>query len=139
VTVTNKEVVVPDDSLPPEQEKVLKRELSLYGILFSLIWHRIDIKDNYIIRTRGKVIKTWTEKQSHKAYTFKEAGGKFVSLPGETFWMSYRHMLEQFVNRVKGRETQSWVTGEDSISQMKMLDMAYKKSGLGIRPTSKYR
>jgi len=139
VIVTNKEVVVLDKSLPPEQEKAVTRELSLYGILFGLVWHRIDIKDKYVIRTDGEVIKTWEEKESHKAYTFKEAGGKFASLPGETFWMSYRHMLEQFVNKVKGRETQTWVTGQDSIAQMKMVDMAYEKSGLGIRPTSKFR
>jgi len=139
VTVTNKEVVVLDRSLPPEQEKAVTRELSLYGILFGLVWHRIDIKDKYVIRTDGEVIKTWEEKESHKAYTFKEAGGKFASLPGETFWMSYRHMLEQFANKVKGRETQTWVTGQDSIAQMKIVDMAYEKSGLGIRPTSKFR
>lgn len=137
VIVTNKEVVVPDNSLPKGQEKVLQRELALYGILFGIIWHRIDIKDTYVIRTDSKVIKTWTEITSKKSYTFKDAGGKFANLPGETYWMSYRHMLEQFVNKVKGRETQSWVTGEDSIAQMKMLDMAYEKSGLGIRATRK--
>jgi hypothetical protein len=53
--------------------------------------------------------------------------------------MSFRYQLEAFVNRVKGRETAYWIEREDSLSQMKMLDMAYKKSGLGIRPTSKYR
>ena len=84
------------------------------------------------------MIKTWTEKKSHKAYTFKEAGGKFAGLPGETYWMSYRYTLEQFVNKIKGHETQAWVTSDNSIAQMKMLDMAYEKSGLGIQPTSKY-
>ena len=84
------------------------------------------------------MIKKWTEKQSHKTYSFNEAGGEFEHLPGETNWMSYRYMLEQFVNRVKGRKTQHWVGQQDSIAQMKMLDMAYEKSGLGLRPTSKY-
>ncbi|KAG0646435.1 putative oxidoreductase [Hyphodiscus hymeniophilus] len=142
VVVTNREVIVPDDSLSPETEKVLKRVLSIQGILFAILWHRIDIKDTFIIRTKGKeskVIRSWTETKSHKAYTFKEAGGKFGGLPGETFWISYRHMLEQFVNKVKGRGTQTWVTGEDSIGQMKMVDMAYEKSGLGIRPTSNFK
>ena len=53
--------------------------------------------------------------------------------------MSYRYQLEEFVNRIKGSETQYWVTGEDSIKQMRMVDMAYEKSGLGLRPTSSYR
>jgi hypothetical protein len=53
--------------------------------------------------------------------------------------MSYRHQLEQFVNRIRGRKTQYWVSGEDSIKQMRMIDMAYEKSGLGLRPTSSFR
>jgi hypothetical protein len=43
------------------------------------------------------------------------------------------------VNKVKGRESQFWVTRQDSIGQMKMIDMAYEKSGLGLRPTSTFR
>lgn len=53
VIVTNKEVVVPDNSLPPRQERVLKRELSPYGILFDLFWHRIITRDNYITPHQG--------------------------------------------------------------------------------------
>jgi predicted dehydrogenase len=138
VVVTNRETVVPDASLPQGQEKVVKRELTMYGLAFSLLWHRIDIKDTFTIRTNGGVVRTWTVKESRKAYTFQQAGGEFANLPGETSWMSYRHMLEQFVNKIKGRETQSWISGEDSIAQMRMLDLAYEKSGLGIRPTSKF-
>lgn len=52
--------------------------------------------------------------------------------------MSYKYQLEAFVNRIRGRETQHWVTGEDSIAQMRMIDMAYEKSGLGLRPTSSF-
>ncbi|KAL8940614.1 MAG: hypothetical protein Q9216_002727 [Gyalolechia sp. 2 TL-2023] len=141
VTVTEKEVVIPDKLLPDSQEKVRCRELSLYGMIHGLFWHRIDIKDVFVLRSTddGKVVKKWEEKNSHKAYTFRDAGGEFADLPGEANWMSYRHQLEQFVNRVKGRKTQHWVSGEDSIAQMRMLDMAYEKSGLGLRPTSTYR
>jgi hypothetical protein len=53
--------------------------------------------------------------------------------------MSYRYMLEEFVNKIKGRKTQYWLSGENSINQMKMTDMAYEKSGLGLRPTSSFR
>ncbi|KAL8697712.1 MAG: hypothetical protein Q9201_006973 [Fulgogasparrea decipioides] len=141
VTVTCKQVVVPDKALPASQEKVQSRELSLYGLVHGVFWHRIDIKDVFEIRSKdsGKVISKWSEQKSHKTYSFKEAGGQFAGFPGETYWMSYRYQLEAFVNRVKGRKTQHWVTGEDSIAQMKMIDMAYEKSGLGPRPTSKFR
>lgn len=141
VTVTNKKVVIPDDTLPTSQEKVQSRELKLYDLIHGIVWHRIDITDVFEIRSKdnGKVIKKWKEEKSHKVYTFREAGGDFADLPGEVYWTSYRHQLEQFVNRVKGRKTQHWVSGEDSIAQVKMLDMAYEKSGLGLRPTSTYR
>ncbi|KAL4974209.1 hypothetical protein BDW66DRAFT_153131 [Aspergillus desertorum] len=141
VTVSQKEVIITDETLPQSQVKVQQRQLTLHGFVHGIFWHRIDIKDVYQIRDRdtGKVIRTWEKKTYHKAYTFKEAGGEFADLPGEPFWMSYRHQLEQFVNRVKGRETQHWISSADSIAQMKMLDMAYEKSGLGRRPTSSFQ
>lgn len=140
VTVTLREIVIPDKTLPPSQEKVQSRELTLRDFIHGIFWHRIDVKDTFKIRTKdGKVITKWEEHKSHKVYTFKDAGPEFADLPGEVFWMSYRHQLEQFVNRIKGRKTQYWVTGEDSIAQMKMIDMAYEKSGLGLRPSSKFR
>jgi predicted dehydrogenase len=140
-TVTEREVMTPDDTLPASQEMVQSRELTLHGFIHGVFWNRIDIKDVFVIRSKGgdKMIKKWEEKKSHNVYTFKEAGGKFENLPSEIYWMSFRHQLEQFVNRIKGRETQEWVSGEDSINQMKMLDMAYEKSGLGLRPISTYR
>ena len=140
VVVKTREVVIPDRSLPTSQEKIQSRELTLHGLIHGLFWHRIDVKSFFEIRSKssGKVIKSWKEEETHKVYTFKDAGGEFADLPGEVYWMSYRHQLEQFVNRVKGRKTQQWVSAEDSIAQMKMIDMAYEKSGLGPRPSSKY-
>ncbi|KAL8725085.1 MAG: hypothetical protein Q9166_007579 [cf. Caloplaca sp. 2 TL-2023] len=141
VTVTNRKVVIPDDKLPASQEKKQSRELTLHGFIHGVFWHRIDIKDVFEIRSKdnGTVLKTWEEHKSHKVYTFREAGKGFEHLPGEVYWMSYRHQLEQFVNRVKGRKTQEWVSHKDSIAQMKMLDLAYEKSGLGLRPTGTFR
>lgn len=85
------------------------------------------------------MVKRWEQKKFHKAYTFKETSNEFADLPGDTHWMSYRYQLEAFVNRIKGRSTQEWIDAEDSISQMKMIDVAYKKSRLGPRPTNEYR
>lgn len=137
VTVQTRELVISDDTLPESQEKVRSRELTLWGMMHGVVWHRIDIRDSFVIRNKDdqKIIRKWQENTSHKAYTFKEAGSEFESLPSEAYWMSFRHQLEQFVNRVQGRKTQHWVSGEDSIAQMKMIDMAYEKCGLGPRPT----
>jgi hypothetical protein len=139
--VTMREVIVLDKTLPPGQEKVRTRQVTLHGFMHAVMWHRIDVKDSYVIRNTSdrRPVKEWVESKSHKAYTYKEAGGEFSDLPGEDWWMSFRHQLEEFVNRVKGRPTRSWIDGTDSINQMKMVDMAYKKSGLGLRPTSSFR
>ncbi|KAI4724320.1 hypothetical protein E4T49_07940 [Aureobasidium sp. EXF-10728] len=140
VTVTTREVAVLDDDLPEDQEKFCSQVLTLNGMIHGVFWHRIDIESKFETRSKrtGKVIEKWTENTSRKAYTFREAGGEFTDLPGETFWMSYRYQLEAFVNKIRGRETQHWVTGQDSIAQMKMIDMAYEKSGLGPRPSSSF-
>jgi predicted dehydrogenase len=140
VTVTTREVTVSDKSLPEDQEKFCSQVLTLNGMIHGIFWHRIDIKSKFEIRNRdtGKVVRVWEENSTRKAYTFKEAGGEFADLPGETSWMSYRYQLEAFVNKIRGRETQHWVTGQDSIAQMRMIDMAYEKSGLGPRPTSSF-
>lgn len=140
VTVTCREVAVPDATLPAGQQRFQTRELTLTGMIHGVFWHRIDVKETHVVRAKdGKEVRRWETTSSRKAYTFKEAGGEFADLPGETYWMSYRHQLEQFVNKVKGRKVTHWISGEDSMAQMKMLDMAYEKSGLGPRPTSKYR
>lgn len=140
-TVTHKQVVVPDKTLPTSQIKLVTREVTLRGFIHAIFWHRIDIKEAFEIRSKedGKVIKKWKESSSQKAYTPQEAGGELAGLNGEDYWMSFRYQLEQFVNRVKGRETQYWVSKEDSLLQTKMVDMAYEKSGLGVRPTSEFK
>ncbi len=139
VTVTHKEVPVPDDKLPAGQEKVRTRKLVLVNFMISAAWHRIDIEDEYTVRKTdgGAVVKRYTEKESKKVYTFKDAG---IDQPGEPYWLSYRHQLEQFVNRIRGRPGSGlWVDAEDSIAQAKMIDMAYTKADLPLRPTSKFQ
>jgi predicted dehydrogenase len=141
VEVQLRAVLVPEAELEKSgQEKFRIRKATLHGIVHGIFWHRIDLHDTFEVREKstGRVVKTWTEKHSEKAYTFAEAGTDFACLPSEASWMSFRHQLEQFVNRVKGRETTTWVDGEESIRQMQMIDMAYEKSGLGARPSSKF-
>lgn len=139
--VTHRAVMVADKTLPDGQEKVRTRTVTLHGCMHAVLWHRIDVRDEYVIREKkdGRPVRKWVEASSHKTYSFRDAGGEFAELPGEDWWMSYRYQLEQFVNRVKGRKTQYWVEGEDSVKQMRMIDMAYGKSGLRLRPTSSFR
>lgn len=140
--VTHREDLVEDKSLQENEEKVRVRKVTIHGFLNAFIWHRIDVEDSYLIRNKEnpkQTKKKWTEFRSHKAYSYREAGGKWADLPGEDWWMSYRWQLEEFVNRIKGRQTAFWISGQDSINQMKMVDMAYEKSGLGLRKTGSFR
>jgi predicted dehydrogenase len=140
ITVTHKKIMVPDQSLPATQRLFRKREVTLHGMIHAVAWHRIDVTDYYEIQEgeESAPVKTWEEKKSHKAYTFRETTDKFTDLPGESFWMSYRYQLEAFVDRVRGKDTAHWVDKHYSLSGMRMLDMAYEKAGLGKRPTSTF-
>ncbi|KAF2678701.1 putative oxidoreductase [Lentithecium fluviatile CBS 122367] len=140
-TVTHRQVEVPDKTLPPSQKKFVTREVTINGFIHAIFWSRIDVKEAFEIRDKetGRVVKKWTEKRTQKAYSPKEAGGGLANLEGEEYWMSFRYQLGAFVDKIKGRKPAYWVNREDSALQMKMVDMAYEKSGLGIRPTSKFQ
>ncbi|KAF5969364.1 hypothetical protein FBULB1_10276 [Fusarium bulbicola] len=139
ISVCHTELKMEDTTLPKEQIKWKRRKLSFSNFLISSFWHCIDIVDEYTIRdeTNEKDLKKWTVKQSKKVYTFRDAN---MDHPGEPFWSSYHHLLEQFVNRVRGNKGSGlWVGYEDSIAHAKMIDMAYEKSGLPLRPESTFR
>ena len=40
---------------------------------------------------------------------------------------SYRYQLEAFVDKVRGRTPHAWVSEEDSVNQMKAVEMVYEK------------
>ena len=139
VTVAHKPVAVADDALPAGQEKTRARRLVLHNFMISGIWHRIDIEDEFVVRNKetGEPVRRWKTSESKKVYDWADAG--VADQPSEPYWLSYRHMLEQFVNRIRGREgSGAWVEHEDSIAQARMIDMAYEKSALPLRPTSSF-
>ncbi|KAL2840170.1 hypothetical protein BJY01DRAFT_257474 [Aspergillus pseudoustus] len=142
VSVVHKEVaVVALEDLPsgvklaPGQKLYRIRRVVLSNFMMTAMWHRIDIQDEFIIRQAEQVVKRWTTKESRKIYTFRDAG---TDEPGEPHWTSFRYQLEQFVNRVHGRKGADWVSGEYSLAQAKMVDMAYEKCGLPVRRTSSF-
>lgn len=141
VTVTHKPVVVNDHGEKVDEgcEVTKARTVTFINFMLSPHYHRIDIVDEFVVRKNGdsNVVRKFTKKESKKAYTWKEMGR---DLPSEPWQSTYGYMLEQFVNQIKGREGSGiFISHDDSIAQMKALDMVYEKSGLGLRPTSKYR
>lgn len=118
------------------QEIIRKRHVHFKNYAVPSFYHSIEIKDEFILRKAGdgsSAIKKWTSTRQVKAYTFEEAG---MSQPGNAFDLTYRYMLEQFVNRVRGKETPQWVEPQYSIDVAKMIDMAYTKAGLPLRPSN---
>jgi hypothetical protein len=131
----HKEKVVWDEGLKSGKEHVIVKKVEGCLMMQPVIWHRIDIIEQHIIRTIAdkKILKTWTTTEYKKAYTWEDFNGKKI---GEDWWITYRWMLEEFVNKIKGREgTGIWMSAEDSISQMEMIDSAYEKAGMAIRPS----
>ncbi|KAI1136805.1 oxidoreductase domain-containing protein [Hypoxylon sp. FL0543] len=122
------------------QEILRTRRIKFSTFAQPAIMHSIQVTDEFGTRkigdSSGKYIKEWTRNKTIKAYSFQEAG---IDQPGESHWPTYRYQLEQFVNKVRGREVRQWVDGADSINTMKMIDMAYRAAKLPLRPTSEYK
>ncbi|KAI1210798.1 oxidoreductase domain-containing protein [Annulohypoxylon truncatum] len=125
--------------VPEGLEVVRTRKIKFSTFAQPTYLHSIQIDDEFITRKIGDAsghIKKWTSSKTVKAYTFSEVG---IDQPGESCWPTYRYQLEQFVNKVRGRDVQQWVSGDDSINTMKMIDMAYTAAKLPLRPTSEYK
>lgn len=140
VTVTHHPVVTTEHGAKVSEGEEVRRSRKVTFVNFMLPahYHRIDVVDDYEVMKKGSsdVVRRFTKKETKKAYTWKEMGR---DLPSEPWQSSYGHMLEQFVNKIRGREGSGvFISQEDSIAQMKALDLIYEKSGLGPRPTSKY-
>ncbi len=45
----------------------------------------------------------------------------------DVFVRRYRFQLEAFVDKLKGRKPQTWVSAEDSISNMESIEKVYEK------------
>jgi len=83
------------------------------------IFHSIKVKP-----TKGK-------SRVEKVYKFKDGSG-------EEWWSTYRYQLQAFVDQVRGRQPQAWITAEESITQMEWIEKIYTKAGLPVRPASSF-
>ncbi|KAL6713944.1 hypothetical protein ACLMJK_008438 [Lecanora helva] len=128
-SVRHKEKIVPH---PTQQglEVSTTKAVIMWNPLGPSVWHRIDVIEDHVERHVGKkrIEKHWTERSYFKQYE---------GFSGDASWTTYRHQLEQFVNKIRGREGSGiWIDGEDSIKQMEMIDSAYRKAGMPVRPSS---
>ena len=123
----HREVILSDEKLSETQEHAVEKTVIFWTYLLPTFWHRIDVTEHHTVRNKADKtpVKQWTKTSYVKEY-------------GEhTSWTTYRWQLEEFVNKIRRRPgSGAWMKAEDSIKQMKMIDSAYTKAGLPLRPTS---
>ena len=123
----HREVLLSDGTIPGTQEHAVQKTVTFWSYVLPTFWHRIDVKEHHIIRNKAdkKVAKRWAETSYVKEYG------------GHPSWTTYRWQLEEFVNKIRRRPGSGvWMGAEDSVKQMEMIDSAYAKAGLPLRPTS---
>ena len=123
----HRQVLLPDDTLSKTQEHAMEKIVTFWAYVIPTFWHRIDVEEHHMVRNKAdqKVIRQWATTSYVKHY------GEHAS------WTTYRWQLEEFVNRIRKRSgSGAWMEAEDSINQMRMIDSAYTKAGLPVRPTS---
>ncbi|KAI1197085.1 hypothetical protein F5X97DRAFT_194717 [Nemania serpens] len=148
VSVTHKPAVIDPAEVASEEvgsgEELLRtRTVEFANFVIPTIFHSITVTDQFAVRQKGAAAagtpprKTWKKSKTLKAYTWRETGlAGFETQPGEPYWTTYRFQLEQFVNKVRGRDTPQWVEGMNSVNTMRMIDMAYNTAKLPLRPTT---
>jgi predicted dehydrogenase len=140
ITVTHKPVPAPEEAEKAGGKGVevsRTRKVTFGNLIWPTNYHYVTVEDKFEIRDAGSstVKREYTKTNTKKAYTFREMDRDAA---GEIHWSTYRYMLEEFVNKIKGRKGSGiFISHEDSIAQSRALDMIYEKSGLGLRPTSK--
>ena len=106
-------VPLPDAKMRVECEN---GDLEILNFVGPTFYHSIKVR---VKDSNGKYKKERVE----KAYTFKD-GSK-----GEEWWTTYRYQLEAFVDKLKGRAPQTWMSKEDSVENMKCIEAIYEKVG----------
>ena len=122
-----------------DMTRVQRKTLIMWNFMGPHAWHRIDVETVTLWKKRGtdEIVRQTKNVDKLKAYTWGQVGQGQAKGKGEEWWPTYRYMLEEFVNRVKGREgSGAWVEKEESIAQMVATDATYEKAGLQVRPSS---
>jgi len=79
------------------------------------------------IKSRGKatVQKVFT---GGDQWSREENGGN-----AQAWWTTYRYQLEAFVRQIKGGYKGPWVSLDESVKVMEIIDAVYEKAGLPLR------
>jgi len=103
----------------PQIQVVVDCELGsidMFNFVMPTLYHSITVK------IRGGHTRVEKEYKGH----------------GEEWWSTYRYQLDALVDRLRGRETKTWLSKEESVVVMEWIEQVYSKSGMGSRPRSGY-
>ena len=98
---------------PPRNSLTVKcehGEIKYLGAAMPHLFHSINVKPS-----KGP-------SRTEKVYKPKDG-------PGEEWWSSYRYMLESLIDKLDGKEPKTWISPEESITQMEWIDATYMKVG----------
>lgn len=101
---------------------------------------RVTVDDKFVVRNEATGVES-NHGETHtvmKPYKLRDAGIDRFSCE---YWSAPRFMLQEFVNRLKGRlqdGSQVWVTGNQTLGIMKMIEMAHQWAEWALPPTSPF-
>ncbi|RYP42088.1 hypothetical protein DL767_000453 [Monosporascus sp. MG133] len=116
---------------PAIEVETEKAVIYYYNAMMPHLYHYISITD------KATGIST-TVKQYSGGPVWGDVTTSNGAKGGSTMWSTYRYQLEAFVAKCQGKDPAFFVTNEESITQMEVIDACYEKSGLGKRPTSQF-
>ncbi|KAI0344542.1 NAD(P)-binding protein [Trametopsis cervina] len=102
-------------------------ELEIFNYVMATLYHSVTVSVKSGKEGKGR------RSRVEKVYRPTD-GGK-----GEEWWTTYRYQLEAFIDKVRGREPERWVSEEESIATMEWVEKVYEQSGLGVRPPSGFK
>ncbi|KAK0101773.1 hypothetical protein ONS95_006926 [Cadophora gregata] len=144
IVVKYRDVEIDDEARafgPPKH--VMSKTVTFWGFPLAHFWHRIQVRERHVWLASGteKVVERREGKRNFTTYFWDGEGEEEEKKKkGDLHWSTYRYMLDEFVCRIRGEEgTGAWVSGEDSVKQMEVIDSGYVKAGLPLRPTSTYK
>jgi predicted dehydrogenase len=114
--------------LPSIEVETEKATIYFYNAMMPHLYHYISITDKRTGRTEYRKQYSGGPKWGD-AWT---TGGK----GGKSYWSTYRWQLEAFTERVRGKKTPYWISGEESIAQMETIDAIYRAAGLPVRQSN---
>lgn len=88
--------------------------LEMFNHVMPTIYHSITVK------IKGGATRV------EKVYRGQQIEGS-KPVVGEEWWTTYRFQLEALVDKIRGREPETWLMSEDSVATMEWIEKVYQK------------